>query len=70
VIARYEVSFHGERPETVAVGDKLEIRGTVTVRSISSELVDITVLGQDPEFSLGEITIELVANRLEVEAEV
>lgn len=66
-IIGYHVSFYGERPDTLTVGDKLQIHGTVTVKSIDADLVDITALNSDPQFTLGEITVGLVSNRLEVE---
>jgi Flp pilus assembly protein TadG len=44
----------------------LTINGTVTVRQIQAELVDITGYGRDTEYTLGGLTIDLVSNRLEV----
>lgn len=64
--ASFTVHFQGDAPEEIQVGDKLTITGEVTVQKIAAALVDVTRLGSDPEFLLGEINIDLVANSLKV----
>jgi len=67
-MTHFNVSFDGTAPDEIKVGDKLTIQGAVQVRAITAGLVDITSYGRDPEYALGEITVDLVSNKLEVTA--
>jgi hypothetical protein len=69
VDADLNVNFYGRIPDNLKVGDKLQIAGVVTVKRIGADLVDITALGTDPDFALGGISVDLVANRLNVNAD-
>ncbi len=64
----FTVTFRGELPDRVKVGDKLAVSGVATVRSIQADLINITAYGSDPEYTLGEATIDLYSNRFEVGA--
>ncbi len=64
-MTHFTVKFDGDPPAGTKVGDKLEINGIATVQAITAALVDISSIDQT-EFALGETTIDLVANNLEV----
>jgi hypothetical protein len=61
----YTVTFVGDRPGDVQVGDELQIGGTVTVHSVVADLVDVSPLDRT-EFLPGEVRVGLYSNRLEV----
>ncbi len=63
----FTVSFRGVPPAGLKVGDELQIRGLVTVRSIGAELIDVSS-GIDKRYLPGEITIDLYSNDIEVAA--
>jgi hypothetical protein len=49
------------------VVDKVSFAGIGTVQKIKGDLIDVTSLGSDPEFTLGNVTVALVANGARVE---
>lgn len=63
----FVVKFRAVAPDPIKVGDKIRVSGEATVHSIEADLVDITALGSDIEYSLGEVEIGLHSNRFEVE---
>lgn len=65
-LARFDVTFYGEAPDPLKVGDKLNLSGVATVKGIAAALIDVTALGGDQKYVLGDVTIQLAANRLEV----
>jgi hypothetical protein len=62
----YELNFDGDELE-LAVGQKVRFAGIATVRAIQGDVIDITSIGSDPQFTLGDVTVALVANRTSVE---
>jgi hypothetical protein len=64
--AEYELRFRADELEA-RVGDKVNFAGIATIQSIKGDVIDITGIGTDPEFALGEVTIALIANRTTVE---
>ena len=62
----FHVTFRGKAPDPLKVGDEIVLAGRATVQKIEGELVDVTSLGHDPQVVLGETTVTLFANKLEV----
>ncbi len=66
MIHRFAVEFRTDAPDDIRVGDTLNVEGWATIRAITGDLVDITKLGSDPEFVLGEVEIALVSRNIRV----
>ncbi len=65
--AEFTVRFRGEAPDDLKVGDVLQIAGGVTVHSITGDLMDARIFGdKGPRYVLGDTSVGLYANRLEV----
>jgi hypothetical protein len=62
---RFIVEFRGNPPADAKVGDELEIHGTVTIKRIGADLIDVSGPGKTT-YLPGEIAIELYSNHLEV----
>jgi hypothetical protein len=62
----FRVEFRGKAPDPLKVGDEVLLSGRATVSKIEGELIDVTAIGSDPKVVLGETTVSLFANKLEV----
>lgn len=63
---RFSVTFRGAAPEQLKVGDELRVSGIATVRAIKGDLVDITSLGCDTKFVLGDVSVDLFSNAFQI----
>lgn len=48
--ATITLTIRGELPDAIQIGDKLTLNGTVTVHTITGELIDVTSHGGNPEY--------------------
>lgn len=65
----FRVEFRGDAPEPIKVGDRLKIGGYVTVRAIEADAIDIRSYGDTgAEYAMGEVTVSLLSNGLDVSA--
>jgi hypothetical protein len=58
-----KLTFTGDVPDGVQVGDKLSVDGVITVHSITAELVDVGSAGIT-EWLPGRVDIDAYGNRM------
>jgi hypothetical protein len=66
LITTIRLTLVADVPEPVQVGDVLGIAGTITIHSVTADLIDVSAAGEKA-YLPGQISVDAYANHITIE---